>query len=401
MIPRPPTRRPDGGGLVGGSPDPTSPRAPVRAPAIRRRVRLASGLVLLCFVAMHLADLALGLSSIGAMDRGRAWSLAPWQPWPCQALLLGAAVAHAVLGLQALAARRTLRLSRTDWVQLLLGLATPPLILAHVVSLQVASDLDRAFDADYGFALAVYWRYAPAYALQQLAAVLAVYVHGVVGLQAWLVLRPSWPRVAPFLLPAAFALPVLALLGFAQAGQEVLLRLDREPVWAARVAADLDLLGALRGRLDAIEEAVLLAYGAALAAAALALCVNLLRLRSRPIAVDYGDGLAVRGRAGLSILDVSRLGHVPHAQVCSGRGRCGTCLVTVDREGALAPIGGTEAATLARVDAPTGARLACQARLLGEPLSVGRLRPAFADATDARDPSDGDGRREYAGGTAR
>ncbi|RYC28998.1 hypothetical protein D3273_26245 [Lichenibacterium minor] len=253
----------------------------MHAPAIRGRVRLASGLVLLCFVAMHLADLALGLSSIGTMDRARVWLLAPWQLWPCQVVLLGAAVAHAVLGLQALSARRTLRLSRTDWVQLLLGLAIPPLIVAHVVALQVASDLDQAFDADYGFVLAVYWRYAPAYALQQLAAVLAVYVHGVVGLQAWLVLRPSWPRVAPLLSPVAFALPVLALLGFAQAGQEVLLRLDRESDWTARVAANLDLLGSLRGRLDTIEDAVLLVYGAALAMALLVLCANLRRLRSR------------------------------------------------------------------------------------------------------------------------
>ncbi len=49
-------------------------------------------------------------------------------------------------------------MSSTDWVQLLLGLATPPLPVSHVVGLRVASDLAARFSADYGYVLAVYWR---------------------------------------------------------------------------------------------------------------------------------------------------------------------------------------------------------------------------------------------------
>ncbi|RYC28817.1 (2Fe-2S)-binding protein [Lichenibacterium minor] len=124
-------------------------------------------------------------------------------------------------------------------------------------------------------------------------------------------------------------------------------------------------------------------------------------LTSRPTPVDYGEGTVVAGRAGLSILDVSRLGHVPHAQVCSGRGRCGTCLVAVDGDGALTPVGDVEAATLTRLHAPAGTRLACQARLLGEPVGVRRLQPSYADVEDARDPLDLDGRWEPADGTVR
>lgn len=45
-----------------------------------------------------------------------------------------------------------------------------------------------------------------------------------------------------------------------------------------------------------------------------------------------------------------------------------------------------ELATLRRVKAPVEARLACQARLRGGPLSLRRLYPAFADATAAREP---------------
>jgi adenylate cyclase len=87
-------------------------------------------------------------------------------------------------------------MSRTDWVQLLLGLATPPLLVNHVVGLQVTCDLTARFTADYGFVLAVYWRYAPFLALQQLLVVVIVWVHSAIGLYSTLVLRRSWPRLA-------------------------------------------------------------------------------------------------------------------------------------------------------------------------------------------------------------
>ena len=106
-----------------------------------RRIRLGSGLLLLLFVTGHLVNLALGLVSVDAMARGDRILLLPWQTLPGQALLLAAALLHTAFGLVSLASRHSLALSRTDWVQLLLGLATPPLLVNHVVGLQVTSDL--------------------------------------------------------------------------------------------------------------------------------------------------------------------------------------------------------------------------------------------------------------------
>ena len=91
---------------------------------IVRRVRLVSGLFLLLFVTGHLSNLALGLVSVDAMERWRGVLLMPWQTGYGQALLLAAAIVHAGLGLTSLASRRSLAMSRRDWVQLLLGLAT-------------------------------------------------------------------------------------------------------------------------------------------------------------------------------------------------------------------------------------------------------------------------------------
>src|SRR6516165_388978 len=147
-----------------------------------RRLRLASGLFLLLFVAGHLCNLALGLVSVDAMERWRSVLLTPWQTRLGQALLLTAVIVHAGLGLASLASRHSLAMSRTDWVQLLLGFATPPLLVNHVVGLQVTSDLVARFNADYAYDLAVYWRYAPLFALQQLLVVVIVWAHGAIGL---------------------------------------------------------------------------------------------------------------------------------------------------------------------------------------------------------------------------
>ena len=186
------------------------------------RVRLGSGLFLLLFVAAHLCNLALGLVSVGAMERWRSVLLTPWQTGLGQSLLLAAAIIHGGLGLASLASRHSLAMSRTDWVQLLLGIATPPLLVNHVVGLQVTSDLVSRFDADYGYVLAAYWRYVPLFALQQLLVVVIVWAHGAIGLYSTLVLKRAWPQLA---VPILFAIPILALLGFAHAGEAVFARL--------------------------------------------------------------------------------------------------------------------------------------------------------------------------------
>jgi adenylate cyclase len=88
----------------------------------------------------------------------------------------------------------------------------------------------------------------------------------------------------------------------------------------------------------------------------------------------------------MSVLEVSRANDIPHACVCGGRGRCGTCRIIVPADADLDSPAELELTTLARVKAPVGARLACQAHLLGRAVSVRRVYPAFVDAEAAREP---------------
>ncbi len=358
-------------------------------PPFVRRLRLISGLVLLVFVLGHLINLALALDSIEAMNKARAILLAPWRSLPGTVLLAAAIATHAVLGLGTIASRRSFALSRTDWVQLLLGLLTVPLLINHLVLVGVFKTINDQFEPDYGLLFAIFWKFIPANALLQVLAVVTVWVHGVIGLYGWLVLKPVWRRIGPLVTPVFFLVPIVALLGFAQGGKDVMFQLAGNPDWQAKIDANMSLIMASRIELDSIRNISLLVYALLALLALVSFVLRAWRTQAQPVPVLYDGGVSAAGKRGLSVLEVSLLNHVPHAHVCSGRARCGTCLIQVDLGAeALSPVMGDEAATLHRIHAADGQRLACQARLLGGSVEITRLRPAYADASASRNPEE-------------
>jgi len=278
-------------------------------------------------------------------------------------------------------------MSRTDVAQLVLGLLTPPLLLNHVVVTYMADQVTPDFDSAYGMMLAIYWKFSPGYAFQQLFVVVIVWVHGALGLYSWLVLKPAWRRIGGFVLPVLFAVPILALVGFAESGKEVLERLANDASWQAHITDNIGRIVKVTSQLDAFQARVLAVYGGLLLLAMGVLAARMLRDRMTPVRISYDGGLAAQGRRGLSILELSRLNDIAHAHVCSARGRCGTCRVHVEAGAqSLSPPNDIEHATLARVHASGGDRLACQARVLGAGVAVTRLLPAYADASASRSP---------------
>jgi adenylate cyclase len=354
-----------------------------------RAVRLASGLILITFVTCHLANLAIGMRSLAELEAWRATLTRPWTTGAGEWLLATAATIHLSLGLYAIAARRSLTLSATDAAQLTLGLATPPLLIAHVIALATANRVSPGFADNYGQILAVYWSFAPPYAFLQLFVVVVVWLHGAIGLYSWLVLQPVWRRIGGFVLPVLFALPILALLGFASAGQEVLDKLANDAAWRRMILDNVGRIAKVTRELSGLQSDLLIGYGVLVLIAFAIFGARVLLVRRRPVGVGYDGGLRAQGRHGLSILEISLLNDVAHAHVCAGRGRCGTCRVRVDAgASALSPVGELERSTLERVGAAPGERLACQAHVLGDGVQVARLLPAFADATAAQAPHD-------------
>ena len=352
-----------------------------------RGLRLVTGLVLMLFVTGHMANLMLGIHSLAAMEHWRLWLMEPWRTLPAKVLLVGSALVHIGLGLYSLSQRRSLAMSKTDVVQLCLGLATPPLLLNHAVVMHMAGEVTPRFDATFGQFLAVYWSFSPGYALQQLCVVMVVWIHAAVGLYSWLVIKPVWKRIGGLVLPALFAIPVLALIGFAESGKEVVEKLANDAAWRAYITENLRRVVAVTDPLNAMQNRILAGYALLVLAAAGFLAWRMWRDRAM-VNVSYDEGFSARGRRGLSILEMSLANDIPHAHVCSARGRCGTCRVRVDAgmEG-LSPRSETEKMTLERVGAPE-ARLACQARVLANGVVVTRVLPAYADASAARSPEE-------------
>jgi len=77
---------------------------------LERPTRLASGLILFAFAALHLINHAFGVASVDAMQAAGAILLAPWRTYPGLIVLYGALLIHAALGFVALYRRRHLRM---------------------------------------------------------------------------------------------------------------------------------------------------------------------------------------------------------------------------------------------------------------------------------------------------
>jgi adenylate cyclase len=361
----------------------------MKAAGVIVSIRLIGGMVLMLFVACHLSNLALGLVSLDVMETWRPRVLAAWQTYPGLALLYGALASHLALGLVALAKRRSAASFRaTDVAQLVLGLLIPPLLALHVMGMRGTVALGGAH-VSYGLALLIYWKLVPFYGLKQVLVVVIAWVHGCLGLYGWLRLRAWWSAVAGFLYPVAFALPIVALLGFVEAGKQAMARYDGgDPVWAKAIETAAIRMAEVGAPLAPWENRFLIVYALALAVALGGFAARVVRRRRTHARVGYLGGPTITAARGLSILEISRQSDIPHASACSGRGRCGTCRVrVVGGLEQLSPVAAREAATLARIGA-TGAdiRLACQALLTGGRVTVERLVPAEAEEEAARHP---------------
>ncbi len=335
--------------------------------ALRSRgLRLWSGAVLGAYLLSHFANIALGLVSVRAMDRAAPWLSAPWHGAPGTLLLLGSLLVHFGLSLRALYRRRTLRMTAREASQIGFGFVLPFLIVGHVVGARIDPWLTGE-PATYADQVRGLWVTAPFNGARQAVALLVAWAHGCFGFWFALRARPWFPRWTGVIYPAAVLVPVLALLGFAEAGREIASFADvAEPVARAARAP---------GTAEALRAWITAGLAAPIAGVMAARGLRTWRGRHRLIRIAYPEGRSVSVPRGSTVLEASRIGGVPHASLCGGRGRCSTCRVRVtDGLDHLPPPSSTEAATLARSGAAPGVRLACQLRPTGD-IAV---RPVFA-----------------------
>jgi len=322
-----------------------------------RNARLTSGLILMTFVVLHFINHSLALISLEAAEAGRSWFLVLWRNPVGTIALYGALLAHIVLAMVALYRRRTLKMPAREAVQVVMGLAIPLLIAEHVLGTRIYNELSGV-RATYEFVANSLWVWKPGVGIRQVFAVVAVWAHGCLGLYFWLRYRAWFPSVAAPLLVLATLLPVLALLGYVNAGRTV-----EYMEFTGNDGIDPAVIERAQLLIGQIGMGV---YGTYAGALALVLFLRVLRARRERrdlVEVRYADGRSVRVPKGHSVLEASRLAGIPHHAVCGGRGRCSTCRVKI-LEGLndLPESGPIEQTTLQRIHADPDIRLACQLR---------------------------------------
>lgn len=349
-------------------------------PSGPRQARLCSGLVCFCYVSLHLTNHALGNVSLALMERGLLVQKFIWQGWFGTAALYSALTVHFLLGLYALYERRRLHWTPAECAQLLLGLAIPPLLANHLAVTRVAFS---EFDLTKGYAQELYsfWIASPALGWIQLTLLVVAWLHGCLGIAFWLRVKPWFARLRAPLLAVAVLLPVLALLGYLQAGREVV-ALAQDPGWRAATTGTMHTGTPQQNLwLTSLRNDFLLFDGVALAFVVLARLARAAvdRRRGR-ICVSYPDGRRQHVPLGFSVMEASLLAGIPHAGLCGARARCSLCRVRVLGAPSLPPLEEPERRVLARLRVdPALVRLACQLRPLND-VSVMPLVPPDAQA---------------------
>jgi adenylate cyclase len=325
-------------------------------------LRSVTGLVIGLYVTMHLSNHALGLISVRAQEALRPWVMALWHSPPGQVLLYGSLITHAGIALLILYRRRHYYMPVWEAIQILLGLAIPYLLLVHIVNTRGTRIL-TGIDIDYTYEIANLW-VDPWTRFRQIALVLLVWGHFVVGLHFWWRLHSWYRRAFPAILLAFVLVPTAALLGFAEVGMTMTARARSDPQWmramkARGVPADLyrsKLRAALKDWVGPSWIAVVgLVFGIAQ--------IRNWRERHARFKVTYPDSVTIETPKGMSVLEVSRMTRCAHMSVCGGRARCTTCRVQIaNTTGELPEPNELEATALRRIHAPNNVRLACQLR---------------------------------------
>jgi adenylate cyclase len=252
-------------------------------------------------------------------------------------------------------------------LQVIFGLSIPFLIIGHAVNIRVSHML-YGIDVGYYSVIRRLWINNPVSGAWQSLALVVIWIHGCIGLYFWLRYRDWYPKIAGLFMTVAVMLPLLALLGFSDAGRW-LEEIDRKyalPPGLSDYAIqrdELPLQREMETRIRFITSTTEALFAGAVMLVFVLRGVRSFRQRLTAIEIHYEQGAQARIPAGFSILEASRLAGIPHYSVCGGKGRCSTCRVKVlNSKGPLPPPGEIEQTTLRRIHADSDVRLGCQLR---------------------------------------
>jgi len=336
------------------------------------QARIATGLILFIYILFHFVNIGLGLASPEVADAFQRARLTVMRTPVGTAVLYGALAAHGVLSIGGLVASGRLSRKPVDLLQIVLGLIIPLLLASHVIFTRGAFEQFETNDT-LGYLTGLIWNTSDGW--MQAGLLLITWAHGCIGLHIWLRMTAFWQRNLVWLSALAALVPAFALAGFVTEGRRaraLLVHDDEDTRYDFMDWVNWPGPGEFAA-LSTQSDRLVLIISLALSLAVTAFVLRRVWRPGRSLKITYVEGPVVSCAPGQTLLEVSQSAGVPHTALCGGRGRCTTCRVIVEDGAAdLPPPTDAEARALKAVNAPPGARLACQLRPT-QPITVYRM----------------------------
>ncbi|MDX1477037.1 MAG: adenylate/guanylate cyclase domain-containing protein [Saprospiraceae bacterium] len=328
---------------------------------LRAKIIMYTGWILFFYAVTHLINHSIGIFGLDSLEKARLVFVGFWRLPVFEWLIVLCLFLHLFAVLHKLFNKTTFKgLSSAEWVQIVLGLLIPDLMVHHVMSTKIAGKL---FNVSDSYSHYIYWTpdYMP---ILFLLMIIIVWTHGTIGIRSFIRQKPWYRKWRPWISGLAVGLPILAAWGTTEAVQAVD-RLSRDPEWVETLVANSNPRGI---DLYAWEESWSYTFTGAYVLFILLFfltrkLVLYIKKKQKGIRIKYLEGTEVTITKGASLLEASLQANIPHAHVCGGRGRCSTCRVQViEGLDQLPPPSNDERELLEKIKGGNAVRLACRTR---------------------------------------
>jgi adenylate cyclase len=352
--------------------------------SMTRRIRVFTGLVLFIYTSTHLLNHSVATISIQAADAVREYFLLAWRNPVAEIILFLSIAVHIILGILAVIRKRSAKMTKVEWVQILFPFIALFVLLQHIVT---AALLSRIFGVDDSYELIFAGTLANpdtafTYGLFYTLMIVMIWTHGIIGIRGLIRFKPFYKTYHKSIVTFFWAVPILSVTGFLSGLKEMSFLSYANSL----VSKDNYLFGILMkaipqeafpvlGQIEVLTSRYYPLFFLAVAGLA---ALNVIRASYfGQVTVTYPNGETVRVAAGTTLLESSRIGKIPHQSVCGGKGRCTTCRVRILAHDKPLPAPNMhEAKAIERVGLDEGLRLACQLRVDGDISVAPLLQPA-------------------------
>tara|TARA_B100001939_G_scaffold226_1_gene210 strand:+ start:222 stop:1910 length:1689 start_codon:yes stop_codon:yes gene_type:complete len=336
----------------------------IDAALIVRRSRTISGCILFFYAFTHLLNHSLGLISLDTMEQGRAIFLRFWRHDVLFYVLYGALSIHFLLGVYALARRRSFRMSRKEWIRNSCAVLIPFFLASHL-SITLWGSRFLGLNDSYAFMIISTYIFDPfGYIILGLMLML-VWTHGSIGIIGLIEFREFYSKRRGLFQGLILGLPLIAYGGYIRASIELSEASQSNPITILELISNSNFTAEIGEKIVSLSDLLqFLVYPILLSLfVAFYFIRNLLEKRFNSIQVQYTDGTNINVSRGSSLLEASHKAGRYHESVCGGRGRCTTCRVRVTSSlGELPKPNKIEQSVINRLNFDQSLRLACQLR---------------------------------------